>query len=73
MPRRLLPAWHSLDQGCPEDLPGAPLPERDAHLYACQMLSTYKIAVVTGVDRQAITGLLHKAGSRPGPAARAGA
>jgi hypothetical protein len=50
------------DAECPADLPRAPLPERAAHLYACQMLSTYKIAAVTGVDRQRITRLLHEAG-----------
>lgn len=47
---------------CPADLPGAPLVERAAHLYACQMLSTYKIAAITGIDRQRITRLLHRAG-----------
>ena len=52
----------SPDEGCPDDLPGASLPERVTHLYACRMLSTYKIAVVTGVGRQRITRLLHKAG-----------
>jgi len=52
----------SADGGCPDDLPGAPLPERVAHLSACQMLSTYKIAAKTGAHRQRITGLLHKAG-----------
>ncbi len=50
------------DAGCPDDLPGAPLPERAAHLYACRMLSTYKIAAVTGTDRQRITRMLRKAG-----------
>jgi hypothetical protein len=55
------------DAGCPEDLPGAPLPERAAHLYACQMLSTYKIAAITGADRQRITRLLHQAGIKVKP------
>jgi len=50
------------DAGCPDDLPLAPLPERAAHLYACQMLSTYKIGAITGADRQRITRLLHEAG-----------
>lgn len=50
------------DAGCPADLPQAPPPERAAHLYACQMLSTYKIGAVTGTDRQKITRLLHQAG-----------
>lgn len=48
--------------GCPADIPAAPLPERAAHLYQCQGLSTYKIAVATGVDRQRITRLLCRAG-----------
>jgi transposase len=47
---------------CPSDLPEAPLPERVAHLYACQALSTYAIAAVTGVSRQRVTRLLHRAG-----------
>ena len=52
----------SPDAVCPDDLPGAPLSERAAHLYACQMLSTYKIAAVTGTERQRITRVLRKAG-----------
>jgi hypothetical protein len=52
----------SADAGCPEDLPGASLAERAAHLYLCQMLSTYKIAAITGIDRQRIAGLLHETG-----------
>jgi len=55
------------DAGCPDDLPRAQLPERAAHLYACQMLSTYKIAAITGADRQRITGLLHQAGIKVKP------
>lgn len=47
---------------CPSDLPEAPLPERVAHLYACQALSTYAIGAVTGVGRQRVTRLLHRAG-----------
>lgn len=50
------------EAGCPVDLPQAPLPERAAHLYACQALSTYKIAAITGTDRQRIARLLRKAG-----------
>ena len=46
--------------GCPGDLPGAPLPERAAHLRACQLMSIRKIAAVTGVDRQRITQLLYE-------------
>jgi hypothetical protein len=52
------------DAACPADLPRAPLPERAAHLYARQMLSTYKIGAVTGTDRQRITRLLHEAAAR---------
>ena len=48
--------------GCPEDIPRAPLPERAAHLYSCRMLSTYKIAAVTGTSRQRITRMLRNAG-----------
>ena len=60
------------DAACPADLPRAPLPERAAHLYACQMLSTYKVGAVTGADRQRITRLLHEAGVavKPGGAGR---
>lgn len=50
------------DEGCPDDLPKAPLPERAPHLYACQMLSTRKIALITGADRGRITRLLREAG-----------
>jgi len=57
----------SPDAGCPDDLPGAPLQERAAHLYACRMLSTYKIATVTGTDRQRITRMLRKAGTAVKP------
>ena len=49
-----------LVEGCPGDLPGAPLPERAAHLRACQLMSIRKIASVTGVDRQRITQLLYE-------------
>lgn len=47
---------------CPDDLPGAPWQERAAHLYACGMLSTYKIAAITGIGRQRITRMLRKDG-----------
>jgi hypothetical protein len=53
--------------GCPDDLPGAPLTERAAHLYTCQMLSTYKIGAITGLNRQYITGLLNRAGIKVKP------
>jgi hypothetical protein len=52
----------SPDAGCPDDLPAAPLAERAAHLYACRMLSTYKIGAVTGAGRQRITRVRRKAG-----------
>ena len=37
-------------------------PERLAHLYLCRGLSTYRIAELTGVDRQRVTRTLHRAG-----------
>jgi hypothetical protein len=49
-------------EGCPPDLPDAPAPERIAHLYACQLLSTYRIARITGDDRQRVNRMLRKAG-----------
>jgi hypothetical protein len=49
-----------LSDDCPRDLPGAPLPERVAHLRACQLLPVAKIAAVTGVDRQSVTRLLYE-------------
>ena len=48
--------------GCPRDLPWAPLPERAAHLYGCQGLSTYRIADLTGIGRQGVTRVLPRAG-----------
>jgi hypothetical protein len=48
--------------GCPRDLPWAPLPERAAHLYRCQGLSTYRIADLAGISRQRVTRVLHRAG-----------
>jgi hypothetical protein len=50
----------SLGEGCPRDLPDAPLPERVAHLRACQLLPAAKIAAVTGVDRRSIVRLLYE-------------
>jgi hypothetical protein len=47
---------------CPPDIPGWPLPERVAHLYACQELSTYRIAGQVGISRQRVTRMLHHAG-----------
>jgi hypothetical protein len=37
-------------------------PERLAHLYLCRGLSTYRIAELTGLDRQRVTRMLHQAG-----------
>ena len=48
--------------GCPPDVPGAALPERVAHLYMCQGLSTYRIGDVVGISRQRVTRMLHRAG-----------
>lgn len=50
------------DPGCPADVAGAPLPERITHLYACQGLSTYRIAEIVQINRQRITRVLHRAG-----------
>lgn len=52
----------SAGRGCPEDIPGAPLAERAARLYACQGWSTYRIAEVTGISRQRIGRLLNRSG-----------
>lgn len=38
------------------------MPERVAHLYECQGLSTYRIADVVGLGRQVVTRILHRAG-----------
>jgi hypothetical protein len=37
-------------------------PERLVHLYLCRGLSTYRIAELTGLDRQRVTRALHRAG-----------
>jgi hypothetical protein len=37
-------------------------PERLAHLYLCRGLSTYRIAELTGLDRQRVTRALRRAG-----------
>jgi hypothetical protein len=47
---------------CPPDVPDAPLTERIAHLYACQLLSTYRIAQITGDNRQRVGRMLRQAG-----------
>jgi len=61
-PAECCPHGGATEAHCPVDLPQAPLPERAVHLYACQGLSTYKIAAITGIGRQRITRLLRKAG-----------
>jgi transposase-like protein len=38
------------------------MPERVGHLYACQGLSTYRIADLAGISRQRVTRMLHRAG-----------
>lgn len=48
--------------GCPPDIPAWPTPERVAHLYACQGLSTYRVAELAGISRQRVTRMLHRAG-----------
>ncbi len=49
-------------EGCPPDIPGRPMPERVGHLYACQGLSTYRVADLAGISRQRVTRMLHRAG-----------
>jgi hypothetical protein len=53
---------HGTTPGCPPDLPDVPAPERIAHLYACQLLSTYQIGRITGDSRQRVNRMLRKAG-----------
>jgi hypothetical protein len=55
------PRHGRVDPGCPADMPGASMPERVAHLYSCQGLSTYRIADIVGVSRQVVTRMLHRA------------
>ncbi|HET9081888.1 MAG TPA: hypothetical protein VFO01_15430 [Trebonia sp.] len=57
-----------LDEGCPRDLPDAPVPERVAHLRSCQLLPVARIAALTGIDRQRVTRLLYEAAAPPGGA-----
>lgn len=57
----------SLGESCPQDLPDAPLPERVAHLRACQLLPAAKIAAVTGVDRRSVTRLLYEVATEARP------
>ena len=58
---------HGTTQGCPPDLPDAPESERMAHLYACQLLSTYQIGRITGDNRQRVNWVLRKAGITVNP------
>jgi hypothetical protein len=37
-------------------------PDQLAHFYVCRELSTYRIAAITGLDRQRVTRTLHRAG-----------
>jgi hypothetical protein len=62
--RKPVPAACQCDDTQVSPLPdesGAATP-RLAHLYLCQGLSTYGIAQLTGLDRQRVTRLLHRAG-----------
>jgi hypothetical protein len=47
--------------GAQPDQSGVPV-ARLAHLYRCEALSTYRIAQLTGLDRQRVTRLLRRAG-----------
>ena len=58
---------HGTTEGCPPDLPDAPESERMAHLYACQLLSTYQIGRITGNNRQRVNWVLRKAGVAVNP------
>ena len=58
---------HGTTEGCPPDLPDAPESERIAHLYACQLLSTYQIGRITGNNRQRVNWVLRKAGVAVNP------
>jgi hypothetical protein len=47
---------------CPADVPEANPAERIVHLYACQGLSTYRIADLAGISRGRVTRVLHRSG-----------
>ncbi len=49
-------------RSCPPDVPGAELPDRVRHLYACQGMSTYRIAGIVQIGRQRVTTMLHRSG-----------
>jgi hypothetical protein len=51
---------------------GGPAAAWLAHLYLCRGLSTYRITDLTGLDRQRVTRLLHKAGVALRPQGRGG-
>lgn len=48
----------SLPDRCADWLPA----DQVVHLYSCQQLSTYRVAQITGMDRQRVTRMLHAAG-----------
>jgi hypothetical protein len=54
-------------EGCPRDLPDAPLRERVVHLRGCQLMPVRQIAALTGADREFITRLLYEAATGGGP------
>jgi hypothetical protein len=80
MPAGIPPPCGYCACGAGEAAAGQWCPEQLAHLYVCCELSTYRIAVVTGLDRQRVTRALHRAGvmlrargaGRPRPLRRTG-
>jgi hypothetical protein len=54
-------------EGCPGDLPDAPLRERVVHLRGCQLMPVQQIAALTGAGREFITPLLYEAATRLDP------
>lgn len=58
----------------PDAWPGSGRPAAAwlSHLYLCRGLSTYRIGDITGLDRQRVTRLLHKAGVPLRPQGRGG-
>jgi hypothetical protein len=63
---------HGVDPGgpCPADLPYAPLRERVAHLRVCRLLPVYKIAALTGIDRETLNRLLYEIADEARPGGR---
>jgi len=43
-------------------VPGAELPERVVHLYACAGLSTYRVGEIVQISRQRVARMLHRSG-----------